>query len=299
MRDFLKRYARNKGAVVGAVILFGIILMAILAPVLYPGDPWRMAGPPFQPPFARPGFPFGTDTLGRDVAAGVVHGARVSLTVGLVSTAISLTIGTVIGAVAGYFGGRVDYLAMRFTEFFQTLPTLVLVIVLVAVLQPSVFSIVAAIGIVSWPPVARLVRGQFLALRSREFVLAALLTGQGHARVIIKHILPNVMSPIVVTTTLMVATAILTESSLSFLGLGDRRYVSWGFLVGAARTVIRQAWWMSFFPGAAILLTVLALNLVGEGLSDALNPRLVRVARGGPGRRRNRSRPGGVGNRAA
>src|SRR5690606_31733828 len=215
MRDFLKRYARNKGAVVGAVILFGIILMAILAPVLYRGDPWRMAGPPFQRPFARPGFPFGTDTLGRDVAAGVVHGARVSLTVGLVSTAISLTIGTVIGAVAGYFGGRVDYLAMRFTEFFQTLPTLVLVIVLVAVLQPSVFSIVAAIGIVSWPPVARLVRGQFLALRSREFVLAALLTGQGHARVIIKHILPNVMSPIVVTTTLMVATAILTESSLS------------------------------------------------------------------------------------
>lgn len=280
MKDFLKRYCRNKGAVVGAVLLLLVILVAVLAPVLYPGDPWRMAGPPFQPPFKRPGLPFGTDTLGRDVAAGVVHGARVSLMVGIVSTAISLTIGVVIGSIGGYFGGRVDYIAMRFTEFFQTLPTLVLAIVLVAILQPSVTSIMLSIAIVSWPPVARLVRGQILSLRSQEFVLAARLTGQSNARIIFRHILPNTVSPIVVTTTLMVATAILTESSISFLGLGDRRYISWGYLIGAARTVIRQAWWMSFFPGVAILITVLALNLVGEGLSDAFNPRLMRVARG-------------------
>src|SRR5690606_18614742 len=134
-----------------------------------------------------------------------------------------------------------------------------------------VTSIMLSIAIVSWPPVARLVRGQILSLRSQEFVLAARLTGQSNARIIFRHILPNTLSPIVVTTTLMVATAILTESSISFLGLGDRRYISWGYLIGAARTVIRQAWWMSFFPGVAILITVLALNLVGEGLSDAFN----------------------------
>jgi len=163
---------------------------------------------------------------------------------------------------------------MRFTEIFQAVPSFALAIVLVAIFQPSVGSIVTAIAIVSWPPVARLVRSEFLTLRQRDFVQAALLAGQSTPRIILTQILPNAMSPIIVMASLMVATAILLESSLSFLGLGDPNQMSWGYMVGSARTVLRQAWWMALFPGLAIVLTVLALNLVGEGLSDGLNTRL-------------------------
>ena len=165
---------------------------------------------------------------------------------------------------------------MRFTEFFQTVPSFALAIVLVAIFEPSIQSIIAAIAIVSWPPVARLVRGEVLSLRSREYVEAAILSGQTSLTIILRQVLPNTISPIIVLASLMVATAILLESSLSFLGLGDPNLMSWGYMIGAARTVIRQAWWLSFFPGVAILLTVLALNLIGEGLNDALNPRLAR-----------------------
>jgi peptide/nickel transport system permease protein len=219
-------------------------------------------------------YPLGTDMLGRDIAAGLAHGARVSLLVGLVSTAVATLIGISIGAVAGYFGGRVDDVLMRLTEFFQTSPTLAMAVVLVAIFQPSIQSIISAIAVVSWPPVARLVRGEFMSLRSREFVQAAVVIGQSAPRIIFTQILPNTMSPIIVTASLMIATAILTESALSFLGLGDRNLMSWGFMIGAARTMIRDAWWMSFLPGLAILLTVLAVNLIGEGLNDALNPHL-------------------------
>jgi len=165
---------------------------------------------------------------------------------------------------------------MRFTEFFQTIPNFALAIVLVAIMQPSITSIVLAIAIVSWPPVARLVRAEFMSLRNREYVEAARLVGQSNTTIILRQILPNTLSPIIVLASLMVATAILLESALSFLGLGDPNVMSWGYMIGAARTVIRQAWWLSFFPGLAILLTVLALNLVGEGLDDALNPKLSR-----------------------
>ncbi|MBM3572900.1 MAG: ABC transporter permease, partial [Alphaproteobacteria bacterium] len=188
-------------------------------------------------------------------------------------------IGVVIGAAAGYFGGRLDDGLMRFTEFFQTIPSFLFAIVLVAILRPSFATICTAIAIVSWPPVARLVRGEVLSLRAREFVLAAIVTGQSPGRIIARQILPNTMSPIIVTASMMVASAILLEGALSFLGLGDPNLMSWGFMVGAGRTVIRQAWWISFFPGIAIMLTVLALNLVGEGLNDALNPRRTREGR--------------------
>ncbi|MDX5378007.1 MAG: ABC transporter permease, partial [Halomonas sp.] len=218
----------------------------------------------------------GTDTMGRDVAAGLMHGAWVSLLIGLISTSVALLIGVPLGAVAGYYGGLIDDALMRFTEFFQTIPNFALAIVLVAIMQPSVASIVLAIAIVSWPPVARLVRAEFMSLRHREYVEAARLVGQTNGTIILKQILPNTLSPIIVLASLMVATAILLESALSFLGLGDPNVMSWGYMIGAARTVIRQAWWLSFFPGVAILLTVLALNLVGEGLDDALNPKLAR-----------------------
>ncbi|MBD8875852.1 MULTISPECIES: ABC transporter permease [Stappiaceae] len=276
MTDFWKRYQRNRGAVIGLIILLAVVLVAVLAPVLFPQSPWKMVQRPFLPPFAMERFPLGTDTLGRNVLAGLAHGAQVSLLVGLISTLVSLVIGIPIGALAGYFGGWVDDALMRFTEFFQTVPNFALAIVLVAIFEPSVQSIVGAIAIVSWPPVARLVRGEVLSLRSREYVEAAILSGQTNATIIWRQILPNTLSPIIVLASLMVATAILLESSLSFLGLGDPNLMSWGYMIGAARTVIRQAWWLSFFPGLAIVLTVLALNLIGEGLNDALNPRLSR-----------------------
>ena len=184
-----------------------------------------------------------------------------------------------IGAAAGYFGGIVDDALMRFTEFFQTIPSFALAIVLLAIFQPSLFYVILAIAIVSWPPVARLVRGEVLSLRSREYVEAALLSGQGTLQIILRQILPNALPPIIVLASLMVATAILLESSLSFLGLGDPNVMSWGYMIGTARTVIRTAWWLSFIPGIAILLTVLAMNLIGEGLNDALNPRLSRKGR--------------------
>ncbi|MGM0782918.1 MAG: ABC transporter permease [Pseudomonadota bacterium] len=274
--SFFARFAQNRGALIGLIILTLIIAMAALAPLLYPESPWRMVQRPFLPPLEMNGFPLGTDTMGRNVAAGLMHGAWVSLLIGFVSTSVALLIGVPLGAVAGYYGGLIDDGLMRFTEFFQTIPNFALAIVLVAIMQPSVTSIVLAIALVSWPPVARLVRAEFLSLRHREYVEAARLVGQGNATIILRQILPNTLSPIIVLASLMVATAILLESALSFLGLGDPNVMSWGYMIGAARTVIRQAWWLSFFPGVAILLTVLALNLVGEGLDDALNPKLAR-----------------------
>lgn len=271
--SFWRRFCRNKGAVFGLIVLMLVALVTVLGPLIAQNNPWDMVGMPFAQPGAEQGLPLGTDTMGRDIFSGIVAGARVSLLIGVVSTVVSLLIGVSIGAVSGYFGGWVDATLMRFTELFQAVPSFALAIVLVAIFEPSVGSIVAAIAVVSWPPVARLVRSEFLTLRQRDFVAAAQLAGQSTPRIILTQILPNAASPIVVMASLMVATAILLESSLSFLGLGDPNQMSWGYMVGSARTVLRQAWWMAVFPGIAILLTVLALNLVGEGLNDGLNAR--------------------------
>lgn len=276
MKKFAKRYARNHGAVLGLCIILVVTALAIAAPFLYENSPWMMVDAPLIPPFTEPAYPFGTDMLGRDITAGLVWGARVSLIVGLLSTAIALVFGIAIGAAAGYCGGRIDDALMRFTEFFQTIPQLALAVVIVAVMSPSIYSIMGAITAVSWPPAARLVRSEFMTLKQREFVLAAVVIGQKPSRIVWSQILPNAMSPVIVSASFMVATAILTESALSFLGLGDRNMMSWGFMIGASRTMIREAWWMSVWPGVAILLTVLAINLIGEGLSDALNPQLRR-----------------------
>lgn len=279
MSDFWRRFRRNRGAVVGLVILLLVCAVAAFASVLFPGSPWDMATAPFTPP-GEDGMLLGSDSLGRDVAAGIAHGARISLMVGAVSTVASLCIGVSLGALAGYLGGWVDDAVMRFTEFFQTIPSFVFAILLVAIFTPTITSVVFAIAVVSWPPVARMVRAEFLSLRSREFVQAAEVLGKSRLAIVVTDILPNALSPIVVLSSLMVASAILLESALSFLGLGDPNLMTWGFLIGSGRSVIRLAWWMSVFPGLAIFLTVLALNLVGEGLSDALNPRLARK-RGG------------------
>ena len=273
-RSGLGRFIANRGAIVGLLVLLVVVAVAIIGPLHYTNSPWRLVGRPFVAPLVMDRFPLGTDTLGRDIATGLVHGARVSLLIGLVSTAVALVIGVPLGAAAGYFGGRIDDAAMRFTEFFQVIPSFALAIVIVAILQPSLASIVLAIGIVSWPPVARLVRGEVLSLRTREYVQAAVTLGLSTPRIIFGQVLPNAVAPIIVMASLMVASAILLESSLSFLGLGDPNLMTWGYMVGAGRTRLIDAWWVSFFPGFAIFLTVLALNLVGEGLNDALNPRL-------------------------
>ena len=278
MNDFAKRFLRSRSGMIGLVLLILLVLLAIFADVVYPGDPWRMVGRPNLPPFSE-GFMFGTDQLGRDVAAGIVHGARISLLIGFASSVVALGVGVVVGAVAGYFSGWLDDVLMRFTEFFQTIPSFMLAIVLVAIFSPTLTSIVTAIAVVSWPPIARLVRAEFLTLRQRDFVKAAQVGGHSQFNIILHQVLPNALSPVIVMASLMVAAAILIESGLSFLGLGDRNYITWGFMIGAGRTMIRHAWWLSAIPGLAIFVTVLALNLFGQGLSDVLNPRLSRSNR--------------------
>jgi len=269
---FLARFARNRAAVAGAVVLAIVLVMAALAPLLYPAGAFVLAGPPVQPPGGR--FILGTDTLGRDVLAGIMHGARTSLLVGVASTLGSVAIGLILGAFAGFYRGATDTALMRLTEFFQTIPSFILAIVLVAILSPSLGSEILAIAAVSWPGIARLVRGEFASVGAREFVLATAGLGAGDARIVFRHILPNCASPIIAVGSLLVASAILFESGLSFLGLGDPNLMSWGLMISAGREVLRSAWWICTFPGIAILATVLAINLVGDGLNEALNPGL-------------------------
>ncbi|WP_375454074.1 ABC transporter permease [uncultured Methylobacterium sp.] len=268
----VRAFLRRPGGVIGLTLLLAVVLVAVFAPLIAPADPWEMVGAPFEPPLS-PDLPLGSDTLGRDIAAGLAHGARVSLAIGVASTLAALLVGVVVGALAGWFGGLVDDALMRAAELFQTIPGFILAVLLVATLGPSLSHEIAAIAAISWPPLARLTRGEFLRLKGREFVRAAACQGERPLALVLRHILPNAVAPIIVTGSLTVATAILIESALSFLGLGDPNLMSWGYMVGAARTVIRQAWWMSVFPGAAILVTVLAINLVGDALNDALNPR--------------------------
>lgn len=270
--EFVRRFLRHRGAAAGTVILALVLAVALAAPLLFPGDPFQAVSKPFERPLGD--HLFGTDVLGRSVTAGIAHGARASLAIGMTATLAAVFIGTLLGAFAGYYGGRVDYALMRVTEFFQIIPTFLFAILLLAILSPSIGNIIVAISLVSWPAIARLVRGEFLAMRAREFVQACVSLGMSDRRIMFAQILPNCLSPIIVTGSLMVATAILTESALSFLGLGDPNVMSWGFMIGAGRTHLRTAWWLSATPGIAIFLTVLAINLVGEGFNDALNPRL-------------------------
>ena len=273
MNRFWGRISKNKSAVFGLIILFLVILMAVIANWIYPDDPFRLAGKPMSSPGAN-GFLLGSDTLGRDVAAGIAHGAKTSILIGLLATIAAVFIGIIFGALAGYYGGVIDDALMRVTEIFQTIPSFVFAILLVAIMKPSIESIVIAITVVSWPAVARLVRGEFMSLKNREFVQACHTLGMNDSRIMMREILPNCLSPVIVIGSLMVATAILIESGLAFLGLGDPNIMSWGFQIGAGRTMLRSAWWVCTFPGIAILITVLAINLVGEGLNDAFNPRL-------------------------
>jgi peptide/nickel transport system permease protein len=271
-RPFWLRLIANARAAFGLTWLALVVLAALAAPLIAQADPFAIAGPPFSQPFAA--FGLGTDSLGRSVWSGLVFGARTTLLIAIIATLSAVAFGGLLGAVAGFYGGRIDDVLMRLTEFFQTIPSFIFAILLVAILSPSGTSVVVAIATVSWPPIARIVRGEVLTLRSREFVQAAITLGESDAAILLREILPNALSPLIVTGSLLVATAILTESALSFLGLGAPNLMSWGFMIGAGRSFLRDAWWLVAIPGVAILLTVLSINLVGEALNDALNPRL-------------------------
>lgn len=267
------RFRRNVPAVVGLVIATLVALCAIVGPTLYGVDPFDMIGESYLAPGASAEFPLGTDALGRDVLAGLISGARISLIVGLTAMGSAVLIGIVIGAVSGYFRGVVDEVLMRLTEFVQTIPTFLLVLALIAIMGPSTQSIVLAVCIASWPAVARLVRAEFLSMRDREFVQSCVVAGMSEVRIMFTQILPNSLSPVIVYASIIFANAVLIEAALAFLGLGDPNAMSWGMMIGNGRDSLRTDWYLSAIPGVAILLTVLSINLIGEGINDALNAR--------------------------
>jgi len=271
---FWRHFQRNRLALMGTGIVVTLFVVALLAPILSPYDPTEVdpqhiLSPPDQQ------HRFGTDRLGRDVLSRIIWGSRISLLVGFVAVGIATFIGILLGAVAGYYGRWVDSLIMRFVDLMLCFPTFFLILAVIAFLEPSIWNIMVIIGVTGWMGVARLVRAEFLSLKEREFILSARALGASDLRIIFRHILPNSLAPVLVSATLGVAGAILTESALSFLGIGIQPPTpSWGNILTGGKDNLEIAWWLSFFPGLAILITVLGYNLLGEGMRDALDPRL-------------------------
>jgi peptide/nickel transport system permease protein len=271
---FWKRFRKNHLAIAGAAIVFSLFLVAIFAHVIAPYDPGQInIEKILQEPSVE--HPFGTDALGRDVLSRMIYGSRISLMVGFVAVGIATLIGIFLGALAGYYGRWVDQLIMRFVDIMLCFPTFFLILAVIALLEPSIWNIMIIIGITGWMGVARLVRAEFLSLKQRDFTLAERALGARDFRIIFRHILPNALAPVLVSATLGVAGAILTESALSFLGIGVQPPTpSWGNILTAGKDNIEIAWWLSLYPGLAILITVLGYNLLGEGIRDAIDPRL-------------------------
>ena len=274
LREAWTVFRRNKPAMFGLALLCAIIAFVVYGTFLYSGDPFDIVWAPHAMPGEEAAFPLGTDYLGRDLLAGLLTGGGPTLAVGAVAAFITVIIGIAVGALAGYFGGWVDDLLMRITEFFQVLPALLFAMVLVTLFSPSLVTIALAIGVVSWPQTARLTRAEFLKIRELEYVTAARSIGARNNRIMWKVILPNALPPLIVSATLTIGVAILFEAGLSFLGLGDPNTMSWGLMIGSNRSYIIEAWWPVTFPGVAIFLTVFAVSLVGDGLNDAFNPKL-------------------------
>ncbi len=266
-----RRHFKNKAGVLGLVLIALVLLTAFVGPLLYPVNPFELLGKKFLPPGGS--FLLGTDYLGRDVLAGLIQGARTSLLVGVMAAGMMMTIGIIFGALAGYYGGLMDEILMRLTEFFQVLPSFILAMVVVTLFKPSLETIILAISISTWTGTARILRAEFMSIRERDFVTASRALGSRNGRIIFREILPNALPPLIVNASLMVGVAILFEAGLSFLGLADPNVMSWGFMIGSSRSYLRQAWWTVTFPGLAIFLTVLSLSLVGDWLNDFLNPR--------------------------
>ncbi len=271
---FWDRLRRNRMAMAGLALVLGLFAVAVFAHWLAPYDPLQInLKEVLSPPSAA--HLLGTDTLGRDVLSRVIYGARISLLVGFVAVGLATLIGVLVGALAGYYGGVVDAVLMRLVDLMLCFPTLFLILAVIAVLGPSIWNIMVVIGVTGWMGVARLVRAEFLSLREREFVVAARALGASDARLIWRHLLPNALTPVMVSATLGVAGAILTESALSFLGLGVQAPTpSWGNILTMGKDNLEIAWWLSVFPGLAILVTVMSYNLLGEGIREAIDPRL-------------------------
>jgi peptide/nickel transport system permease protein len=272
--DFWRALRRNRLALLGGVVVVALFVVASAAPLLAPHDPHKPDVKRILEPSSKRHW-LGTDQTGRDVLSRMLYGARVSLAVGFVSVGIATVIGVMLGAAAGYHGGLIDSTIMRLVDLMLVFPRFFLLLSVLAFLKPSIWTIMAVIGATGWMGVARLVRAEFLALKEREFVLWSQSIGAGAVRIIWRHILPNAMAPVLVAMTLGIPAAILTESGLSFLGLGVRPpHATWGNILNEGKDVIELAWWLSAYPGIAILLTVLSYNLLGEGIRDALDPRL-------------------------
>jgi len=273
-RGALRMFLRNKAAAVGLVVFSLIVLVTIFGPGLYGTSANKMVSRPFLGPGTELAPPLGTDYLGRDILAGIIGGGRATLVVAAVAAAMTMTIGILVGSLAGYFGGWIDALLMRFTEIFQVMPALLFSMVVIFIFQPGTRNETLAIGLTLWPLAARLARAEFLRLREMEYVKAARAIGCGDLRIMFRTILPNAMPPLLVAATLTVVIAILFHSGLAFLGMVDVNTISWGSMLGKNRGYALTAWWMVFFPGIAIVVTGLSISLVGDGLQDAFNPKL-------------------------
>ena len=271
---FWPRIQRNRLALFGGSVVLALLVISLLAPIMSPYDPsainaWKVLSAPSLQHW------FGTDELGRDVLSRILYGSRVSLKVGFVAVGIAVSIGTVVGLVSGYYSGLVDATLMRLVDVMLCFPAFFLILAIITFLEPSIWYIMMVIGLTGWMGVARLVRAETLSIREMDYVLAARCIGCSNARIIFRHILPNAISPVLVSATLGIAGAILTESALSFLGIGVQPPTpSWGNILTSGKDYIEFAWWLSLFPGLAILVTVLAYNLLGEGIRDALDPRV-------------------------
>lgn len=273
LKDAWRMYLRNKAAVVGLCLFTLIFLMTIFGTVIYPVDPFDVVAAPFSPPGQNSGQLFGTDHIGRDVMAGVVQGGVATMIVAATAAFITIVIGITIGSLAGYYRGGTEDFLMRVTEFFQVMPPLILAMVLVTIFPATLMTIALAIGVVMWPGTARLTRGEFLRISELEYVKAAKTIGASNTYIVWLIILPNAAPPLIVSATLVVGIAILFESGLSYLGLGEPNTMSWGLMIGNSREYVIDTWWSVLFPGAAIFLTILSVGLIGDGLNDALNPK--------------------------
>lgn len=270
--ETLRLFLTNPNGIAGLSLFLLILCSTIIGPLAYPVDPFELAGAPFTSPDSY--TLFGTDYLGRDVLAGILVGGRATLTVGAVAALITVCIGVTIGSLSGYFGGKIDVGLMKFTEFFQVLPTLLFAMVLVTIYGPSLITITVSIGVVSWTGVARLTRAEFMRIRELEYVKSVTAAGGTTLYIILRTILPNALPPIIVAAAFAIGSAILFEGALSFLGLGDPNRMSWGLIIGQNRVYVLDAWWPVVIPGTAIFLSVLSICLIGDGLNDALNPQL-------------------------
>lgn len=268
--NFFARLLRSPEGATGLIILAALVLVALMAPILFPGDPLRIAGPALLPPFVDAGLPLGTDRLGRDVLAGLMHGARTSLTVGIAAALMAMVLGALVGTAAGFAGGLVDEVLMRVVDAFQIVPSFLLALAIVSVVGPSLPVVIAAIALGAWADPARLTRAQVLSIRERDYVAAATVIGMHPLEIALKQVLPNALPPVLALTSVIVAAAILTEAALSFLGLGDPNVVTWGSMIAEGRNVIRSAAFLSIVPGLALVVTVISVYLFSEALSRVI-----------------------------